>query len=401
MGFTIYLKNNEERSLRAGYGWVYANEVQRIEGKDKNGSLATVRAADGRFIGRGHINHLSKILVRIFIFNDRDDENDVIFSRLLYAAKMRKELDIGQAYRVVFAEADLLPGLIVDKFGDCLSVQFLTLGAELKKQFIVDCLVKIFSPRTIVERNDSPVREKEGLKQTKGFLYGKEDARTVITENSVKVNVDLLNGQKTGYFLDQKLNRLAIRRYVKNKTVLDCFSNVGGFALNAALGGAKNVVALDVSPLAVEEIQKNALLNGFDNVSAVCCDVFDKLREFKAEKRKFDVIVLDPPAFAKSSDAAPNALKGYKDLNVLAIKLLTEGGILVSSSCSHFVTQAMFTKMLAECAVETDKAVMVLEEKMQCVDHPYLLAAKETAYLKFYVLKVRSVNAELIGFEKE
>ena len=277
MSYTVYLKKNEERTLKAGYGWVYANEVMKIEGKDKNGTLATVYSYDGRFIGRGYINHLSKILVRIFIFNDAEDEETVIFDRLVSAAKLRESLDLGSSYRVFFAEADMLPGLIVDKFDDSLSVQFLTLGMDLKKSFIVDSLVKIFSPKTIIERSDSPVREKEGLKQTKGVLYGKEDARAVIEENGIKVNVDLLNGQKTGYFLDQKLNRFAVRRYVKGKTVLDCFSNVGGFALNCAAGGASDVTALDISPLAVSEIEENAKLNGFNNVAAVCCDVFEKL----------------------------------------------------------------------------------------------------------------------------
>ena len=387
MAITVYLKKNEEKNLRGGYGFVYANEVYKVEGKDKNGSLATVRSFDGKFIGKGHINHLSKILVRIFIYNDSDDENQVIYERIIRAVALRKSLSLGEAYRAVYAEADMLPGLIVDVFGKSVSVQFLTLGMDLKKQFIVDTLVKIFDPETIVERSDVAIREKEGLKQVKGFLYGKENGVTIVEENGIKVRVDMINGQKTGYFLDQKENRLAIRRYVKDKTVLDCFSNVGGFALNACAGGAKDVTALDISETAVNEINENAKLNGF-KINAVQCDVFEKLREYKAQGVKFDVIVLDPPAFAKSSDSVTQAIKGYRDINILAMKLLTDGGILVSSSCSHFVTKKAFTDMLSESAYDAGKAVQVLEEKMQCADHPFLLAAKETAYLKFFILKV-------------
>ena len=386
MAYVVYLKKNEERNLKSGYGWVYANEVHRIEGKDKNGSLATVRSFDGKFIGKGYINHLSKILVRLFIYNDTEDENQVIYRRILSAENLRSYLSLGNAYRAVYAEADLLPGLIVDRYGDKLSVQFLTLGMENKKQFVVECLQKIYSPAAIIERSDVAVREKEGLPLIKGLLCGTETT-SVIDENGVKINVDLINGQKTGYFLDQKLNRYALRRYVKGKTVLDCFSNCGGFALNASFAGAKAVTALDISEIAVKDIESNAKLNGFDNVTAVRCDVFEKLREYKANGEKFDVIVLDPPAFAKSSDAVTSALKGYKDINILALKLLNDDGILVSSSCSHFVTQQAFLKMLSEAAAESGKIVRVLEEKMQCADHPYLLAAKETAYLKFFVLQ--------------
>ena len=390
MSFTVYLKKNEERSLKGGYGWVYANEVARTEGKTKNGSLVTVRSFDGRFIGMGYINFLSKILVRIFIYNETADEDAVIYDRIVKAARLRESLALGETYRAVYAEADMLPGLIVDKYGDCLSVQILTFGMEQK--FIVESLVKIFSPKTIVERSDVAVREKEGLPLIKGLLYGEDLRSVVVSENDIKINIDLIDGQKTGYFLDQKTNRFAIRRYVKDKVVLDCFSNAGGFALNAAFGGAKEVFALDISQVAVDEINRNAALNGFKNVTAIRCDVFEKLREYKAENVKFDVIILDPPAFAKSSDSVTGALKGYKDINILAMKLLNEGGILVSSSCSHFVSRAAFSDMLAQSAAEAGKTALVLEERMQCADHPFLLAAKETAYLKFFILKINSLR---------
>lgn len=387
MGYIVRLKKNEEKRLASGFGWVYANEVASIEGKDKNGSLATVVANDGRFIGKGYINHLSKILVRIFINNDESDEK-IIEERIRKANELRKSLNLGETYRAVYAEADFLPGLIVDRYGDALSVQFLTLGMDLRKKFIVECLKKEFSPQVIVERSDASVRKKEGLPLAKGILYGENDGVVKTTENGLKISVDLINGQKTGYFLDQKENRLALRRYCKDKTVLDCFCNAGGFGLNAAAAGAKEVYCLDISPTALDEVKENALLNGFENIKTVECDVFEKLREYKAEKKKFDVIVLDPPAFCKSGEDVERALKGYKDINILAMKLLKDGGILVSSSCSHFVTPLMFRKMLAKSASEAGKHARILEERVQCADHPVLLGSDETSYLKFLILSV-------------
>ena len=352
MPYEVILKKNEEKNLFSGYGFVYANEVYRIEGKDKNGSLATVRSFDGKFIGKGYINHLSKILVRIFIYNEKDDEKTVFLSRIKEAKKLRETSIEDDCYRAVFGEADLLPGLIVDKYADVLSVQFLTLGTDIRKDMIVDCLKEVFSPRSIIERSDVSVRKKEGLEEKKGVIFGEDIASVTVCENGLKLSVDLIDGQKTGYFLDQKKNRFAIRKYAKDKTVLDCFCNAGGFALNAAAAGAKEVFALDISRTALSEVEKNAKLNGINNVRTIEGDVFEKLREFKAGKRKFDLIVLDPPAFCKDASQVRSALKGYKDINVLALKLLNCGGILVSSSCSHFVSENQFRAMLKECAKE-------------------------------------------------
>ncbi len=384
----IYLKRNEEKNIKGGYGFVYANEVYKVEGKEKNGSLVTVRSFDGKFIGKGYINFLSKILVRIFLYNENFSDEEVIARRIEDCKKFKESLGLGETYRAVYAEADLLPGLIVDKYADVLSVQFLTLGMDKRKDFIISCLVKTFSPSTIIERSDVSVREKEGLPLTKGIIYGKDIKSVIVTENDIKIKVDLIDGQKTGYFLDQKQNRFAIRRYCKDKTVLDCFTNAGGFALNAALAGAKMAYALDISQTAVDEVNFNASLNNFNNITAICCDVFEKLREYKAEGQKFDVIILDPPAFTKSSDNVTSALKGYKDINILAMKLLNKNGILVSSSCSHFVTNQMFLKMLEESSNEAGKIAKVLEMHSQACDHPYLLSAKETAYLKFFILQI-------------
>ena len=387
MGYVVTLKKNEEKRILTGNGWVYANEVAKITGKDKNGSLATVVSSDGRFIGKGYINHLSKILVRIFIRDERSDE-EVIKERLVEAVNLRKRLGFSSCYRAVYAEADLLPGLIVDKYGEALSVQFLTLGMDLRKDFIVECLKEIFAPRAIIERSDVAVRQKEGLSLKKGVICGEDISRIETEENGLKLSIDLIDGQKTGYFLDQKENRFALRRYAKDKSVLDCFCNAGGFGLNAAAAGAKTVTFLDISPVALSEVNKNASLNGITNIQTIECDVFEKLREYKAEKKKFDLIVLDPPAFCKSGEDVAAALKGYKDINVLAMKLLNDDGILVSSSCSHFVTPTMFKRMLAESAASAGKRAKILEERGQSPDHPVLLGADESAYLKFVILSV-------------
>ena len=388
MAYTVYLKKNEEKEFIGGKTWVFANEVYKIEGKDKNGSLAVVRSFDGKFIGKGYISHLSKILVRLFIFSDIEDDRRLFSERIAYADDMRRKYLEDDCYRVVFSENDYLPGLIIDRFSDVLSAQFLTLGMNNKKDVIIDCLKEIFSPRAIIERSDAQVRTKEGLEPFKGVIYGENIERARISENGLLIDVDLLGGQKTGYFLDQKLNRLSIRRFSKDKIVLDCFSNVGGFALNAGMAGAKKVYALDVSEKAVSDIKHNALINGLKNVEAVCCDVFEKLREYKSEGKTFDMIILDPPAFCKSANEIQNAYKGYKDVNILAMKLLNKGGILVSSSCTHFMTETLFKKMLSESSRSAGRRAKLLEQRIQCLDHPSLLSEDESAYLKFFILQI-------------
>ncbi len=388
MSYTVILKKNEEKEIINGKTWVYANEVYKIDGKDKNGSLATVRSFEGKFIGKGYINHLSKILVRLFIFNDETDDKDLYLSRIRYADQMRKNYIDDNCYRVIFSESDYLPGLIVDKFNDVLSVQFLTLGMDLRKDLIIECLKEVFNPKTIVERSDTEIRKKEGLQPFKGIIYGKNIEKAQVSENGLNIEIDLLNGQKTGYFLDQKLNRFAIRRYCEGKTVLDCFCNAGGFSLNAAASGAEKVYALDLSKQALKDVENNAKLNGITNIETVECDVFEKLREYKNQGETFDLIILDPPAFCKSVSEVKNAYNGYKDINILAMKLLRRGGILVSSSCTHFISQAVFRKMLTESAKNAGRRAKVLEEKIQCLDHPSLLSEDESSYLKFFILQI-------------
>lgn len=386
--YVLTLKKNEEKRILLGHPWVYANEVLKIEGKDAQGSIAKVCAYDGRFIGYGYINHLSKIIVRILTRRDEIIDNDFFKNRIINANNLRKDLGFDDNYRVVFGENDLLPGLIVDKYGDYLCVQILTLGMEVRKQMIFDILEEIFTPKGIYERSDVSVREKEGLPQFKGVVRGKVEGPVIIDENGVKMFVDLENGQKTGYFLDQKENRYNLRRYVKDKTVLDCFSNVGGFAMNAAVGGAKEVTALDISEVAVDYIRKNAELNGLTNIKTECADVFEKLREYRREERKFDVIVLDPPAFTKSKDTVKEGYKGYKDINIQALKLLKSGGILVTCSCSQHLMVNLFNDMLKESVAQAGVNAKMLEFRIQSRDHSTLMGLDEGLYLKVAVLYV-------------
>ena len=386
MAYEIILKKGEEKRIVAGHSWVYANEVAKITGKDKNGSLASVFSFDGRFIGKGYINHASKILVRIFIRGNETDDENFYFERIKAANDYRVKLGYKNCYRVVFAESDNLPALIVDKYGDYLSVQFLALGIDLRKKIIVDSLVKLFNPKGIFERSDVTVRKKEGLEEIKGVLYGEVPDYCEIEENGIKMLVDIKNGQKTGYFLDQKENRFAARRYCRGE-VLDCFCNSGGFSLNAATV-AEKVIACDISPLALKNVTDNAKLNGFKNIETLQGDVFEVLRNFRKEKRQFDTVILDPPAFCKTADEVKDAYRGYKDINVTAMKIVKSGGFLITCSCSHYMSASLFEKMLAEASRESGRTVRYAEIKTQAPDHPALLCADETQYLKFFVLQV-------------
>ena len=386
--YVLTLKKNEEKRILSGHPWVYANEVQRIDGKDAQGSIAKVCASDGRFVGYGYINHLSKIIVRILTYKDEIIDRTFFYNRIKAAVDLRKALGYDDNSRAVFGENDLLPGLIVDKYGDYLSVQFLTLGMEVRKKEIVDILVEIFSPKGIYERSDVSVREKEGLPLIKGAIYGDFDPVVTIIENGITMLVDLENGQKTGYFLDQKENRENIRKFVKGKDVLDCFSNVGGFALNAAKGGADSVTALDISQTAIDYIKRNAELNGFTNIETCPADVFEKLREYRREGRTFDVVILDPPAFTKSKDTVKDAYKGYKDINIQALKIIRKGGFLITCSCSQHLSVNLFTEMIKESAAQAGVRAKMIEFRTQARDHGTLVGLDEGLYLKVAVLAI-------------
>ncbi len=384
----VILNKNEEKEKLLGFPWVFSNEIHHFDGEIKSGEVCEVLTSFGEFVGYGFFNSNSKIMVR-FLSLDKNDVIDKKFfeNRIKYAIEHRLNLGFS-ATRLVFSEADNLPGLIVDKYGDYLSVQFMSLGMDMIKSDIVDILVKLLNPKGIYERSDMPVREKEGLEQTKGYLYGNFDPRVEIIEDGIKMIVDLENGQKTGYFLDQKLNRDILRFYAKDKVVLDAFSNVGGFALHAAKYGARKVDACDISKKACDDIAYNAKLNGFSNINPVCVDVFDYLRN-PANVGKYDVIVLDPPAFTKDKDSVKNAYKGYKEINLQALKMIKSGGYLLTFSCSQHMTMDLFFEMLKDAVKDSKRKVQLIDFRIQAPDHPSLLESVEQLYLKCIILRVK------------
>ncbi len=384
--YKVYLKKNEDKKIRLNQNIVYANEVARIEGKDKNGSIAYVYSFDGEFIGEGFINHLSKMLVRIIRRDTYPIDKNYIKNIIMNADIYRKSIGYKSAYRLFYSEADGLSGLIIDKYEDYYSIQISSLGVELFKNDIVQILVELFNPKGIYETSEESLRKKEGLENSEKALYGDIPQEVIIEENGLKISVDIKGGQKTGYFLDQKENRYAIRKYSRNKDVLDCFSNTGGFSINAALN-AKSVTAVDISEKATTNVLRNASLNNLSNISVITGDCFKVLRDFKNQGRLFDMIILDPPAFTKSTNEVKDALRGYKDINKLAMELLKKGGILVSSSCSHFITINQFENMLKEVQDLVNKKVKCLEIRSQAPDHPFLLSSS-SEYLKFFILQI-------------
>lgn len=385
--YTVILKKNEEKRLLNGYPWVFANEVYKVEGKDVQGSVAEVRSFDGRFVGKGFINHHSKILVRMLTLKNESVDDEFFVRRIESAVNYRRELGYDNNYRAVFGESDGLPGLIVDKYGDYLSVQFLSLGMEMRRRTIIEILVKEFSPKGIYERSDVAVREKEGLQQQKGAIYGEILPKVTIKENGLTLAVDLENGQKTGYFLDQKENRDDLKFYVKDKTVLDCFCNEGGFSLCAKKYGAKKVTAVDISKTAIDLVKENALLNNLE-IETEVADVFEKLRSCRKNGEKFDVIVLDPPAFTKSADTVKEGYKGYKDVNINALKIINEGGYLITCSCSQHLTLPLFLQMIKESVFESGRRARLVEIRTQGKDHAVSVGYDESLYLKVAVLKI-------------
>ena len=383
----IYLKKNEEIEKLNGYPWIFSNEIDRFEGEFESGKVCEVYTSLNEFLCYGFFNSSSKIMVRILSFDKNEKIDKEFFKRRIeYAIEHRKNLG-WSATRLVFSEADFLPGLVVDKYGDYLSVQFMSLGMDMIKKDIVDILVELTGCKGIYERSDMPTREKEGLEETKGFLYGKFDPRVLVEEDGIKFYVDIENGQKTGYFLDQKLNRDILRLYAKDKVVLDAFSNVGGFALHACKYGAKHVDACDISERACNEIMINAKLNGYNQLEAKCVDVFDYLH--LDIKDKYDLIILDPPAFSKNKDSIKKAYRGYKEINMQAMKIIKTGGYLLTFSCSQHMTPDLFMQMINEAALDAKRTVQFLDFRIQAPDHPALLQSEEQLYLKCMILRIK------------
>lgn len=384
----VILNKNEEINILNGYPWVFNNEVNSFDGIIESGKVCKVLSFDRRFIAYGFLNTSSKIMVRVLSLNEDDVIDKEFFrNRIKYALDHRRRLGFS-ATRLIFSEADFLPGLVVDKYGDYLSVQFMCLGMDMIKTDIVDILVELTGCKGIYERSDMPVREKEGLEQIKGFLYNEFNPRVECEEDGIKFIVDIENGQKTGYFLDQKLNRDILRLYAKDAYVLDAFSNVGGFALHACKYGALHVDACDISQRACEEIMNNAKLNGYNQLEAKCVDVFDYLRD-ESNKNKYDLIVLDPPAFSKNKDTIKRAYRGYKEINMQAMKLIKSGGYLLTFSCSQHMTPDLFMQMVSEAAHDAKRTVQFLDFRIQSPDHPALLQSEEQLYLKCMILRVK------------
>ena len=386
------LKRGEEKDVFAGHLWIYDNEIDRIEGTFEPGDIVDVAAANGAHLGRGFINPRSKILVRLLTRGREEIDGAFIKMRLENAFKYREQLGLFQneraAFRAVFGDADLMPSLVVDKFAGCVVIQTLALGMERFKDEIVAVIRDYYHPDCIFERNDVVLREKEGMEQRKGVLYGQAPGIVEIEENGIRLLVDVENGQKTGYFLDQRENRAAIAPFARGAELLDCFCHTGGFALHAAKFGATCVEAVDVSDTALEFVQKNAALNGYDNITAKNADVFDLLNKYQQEGRLFDTIILDPPAFCKTKAALSGAYRGYKEINLRAMKLLRPGGFLITCSCSHFMTPELFLKMLQDAAVDSRRTVRICEIRYQAKDHPVAVNADESLYLKYVALQV-------------
>jgi 23S rRNA (cytosine1962-C5)-methyltransferase len=384
----IVLKKKEHQRIVDGHPWVFSNEVHHFEGSFENGDIVDVMSIDGEFIARGFINLNSKILVRVLTRSDEFINKEFFKEKIRLANLHRIRVGYSNSYRVVFGESDLLPGLIVDKYDQYLSIQTLSYGMDIRKQMICEILEELFHPLGIYERNDVSVREKEGLPLIKGFLSKPFSPIVKIKENGITMLVDIENGQKTGYFLDQADNRKAIEPYVKGMRVLDCFSHTGGFACHAAQYGAKEVVALDISEQAIKNIEANAKLNNFKNIKTELGDVFHFLRQYQKMNEMFDVVILDPPAFTKSRGTVESAYKGYKEINLSALKLIRSGGYLITFSCSQHMTPALFMQMLVDASIDSKKIVQMVEFRTQSKDHLSLIATDESFYLKCVIARV-------------
>lgn len=391
----VTLKKGEGRTLKAGGMWVFDNEIESITVRFENGSIVTVHDFDGYPMGRGFINQNSRIRIRLMTRNVHQEiDHEFLRERVKTAWEYRKKtVDTGSC-RVIFGEADFLPGLVIDKFSDVLVVESLALGIDRFKLEIVDLLKEELRKdgieiRGVYERSDAKVRLNEGMERIKGFLSEEFDTNVQIEENGVKYLVDVKDGQKTGFFLDQKYNRLAIQKLCKDARVLDCFTHTGSFALNAAVAGAREVTGVDASELAVAQAVKNAELNGVqDRAKFICRDVFELLPELEKQGEKYDVVILDPPAFTKSRNSVKNAIKGYREINLRGMKLVKDGGFLATCSCSHFMTYELFTETIGQAARNVHKRLRQVEFRTQAPDHPILWAADESYYLKFYIFQV-------------
>ena len=391
----VILKKGAGRSLKAGGPWIYDNEVESVMGSFSDGDVVLVHDFDGYPLGKGFINRRSRLVVRMLTRRE-DTEIDEVFIRMRVrnAWEYRKNVIDTASCRILFGEADFLPGIVVDKFSDILVVQSLALGIDRFKGLIIKCLREILEEdgiriRGVYERSDAKVREQEGMERFKGFIGDPFDTKVEIVENDVRYLVDVKDGQKTGFFLDQKETRKAIWKRCPGARVLDCFTHTGSFALNAAMAGARQVIGVDASQLGIDQARENAALNGLeDRVEFRCADVFELLPELEAQGEQFDVVILDPPAFTKSRNSVKNAVRGYREINLRAMKLVRDGGFLATCSCSHFMDYELFTQTIGQAARNVHRRLRQVEYRTQAPDHPILWGAEDSSYLKFYIFQV-------------
>ena len=383
-----YLKPTRERRVEQGHPWVFRSDIDRVEKTANPGDVVDLHAARGKFLGRAYYNPASMITLRMLTREDEPIDRDFFYRRVQRAYDYRKAFCDIDSCRLIYGESDFLPALIVDKFADVCVMQSLALGIDRYKDILCDAIMDITGCRGIYQRDDVPVRELEGLPLETGFLRGEFDTTVEMRENGIRFLVDVAHGQKTGFFLDQKENRASLAPIVRGKQVLDCFTHTGSFALHAAKFGAEHVTGVDISEDACAIARKNAELNELTNVDFVAENAFDLLRRCYDEKTHYDVIILDPPAFTKTRQAVEGALRGYKEINLRAMKILPPGGFLVTCSCSQHVSEQAFTEMLLNAARDAHRQVRIVEERTQGKDHPILLGAPETRYLKFFVLQV-------------
>src|SRR5687767_4332378 len=386
----VYLRKRIGKRVAEGHPWIFSNEVERVEGNVLGGEIVMVLTSENKFIGSGYINPKSQIMVRLLTRDKNEVINeDFFYKRILQCWEYPKKIGYVENCRLVFGEADLLPQLIIDKFNDYFVIQTLALGIDVWKTAIINALNRIFTPKGIYERNDVPVRELEGMSQQKGFLSPPFNPKIIINENGLKFNVDIENGQKTGYFLDQQDNRLAIQNIVKGADVLGAFTYTGTFEIHAAHYGAKSVLGLDISENAVTQANLNAKLNGLENTCRFeAANAFDKLKQWVKEGRKYDVVMLDPPAFTKSRATIQKAITGYKEINLRGMKLVKPGGFLVTSSCTNLVSPQLFLEIINSAAKDARRKIRQVTFQTQSQDHPVIWNMENTQYLKFLIVEV-------------
>ena len=385
----VILKKNCDKKVKRGYLWIFSNQVDKVESNPENGDIVEIFNSNNQFIGKGFYNKNSLISLRLLTYTDEEINKNFLTNKILTADNLRQKLYNDNIYRMVYSESDLLPGLIIDRFDNVFSIQINSIGMEKLLPLITEILIENFSPECIIEKNESPLRSLEGLELKTSILYGEYKSKELIIDG-IKYNIDLLSGQKSGFFLDQRINRLNIKKYVKGLKVLDCFCNQGGFALNAAIAGAKEVIGIDISKTAIEKCKINSAINGFEKICRFeVADIFDYLQRLIDENNYFDVVIIDPPSFTKSKKNIPTAKQAYKKVNYLGLQLIKNEGYLITSSCSHHIDENTFFDIIDESAIKAKSHIKLLEFHSASPDHPILLNMPETKYLKFAILYVK------------